>query len=261
MALRCTRIWWVRPVWIATWTSVSIGPNFRARTILVTASRLRRARADIFLRLTGSRPIGRVDAPARLHLAPYQRDVFLLDLTVVELARQALVSGIVFGDDHQTRRPAIQPVDDARPAFAADAAQVVHVVQERVDERPAGMTGRRVHDHPRRLVHDDQVSILVNDGQRQRFGARLGIDGVWNVHRDGLAGLHGQVGLCFAPVDAHVSVLDEPLDVRARLPREHRNEKYVQAGARAVGGHRERGVHAAFLRERWPGAGAARRPR
>ena len=37
--------------------SVSAGPNRMARTILVTASRLRRDRADIFFRFAGSRPM------------------------------------------------------------------------------------------------------------------------------------------------------------------------------------------------------------
>jgi hypothetical protein len=36
-------------------------------------------------RCTGSRPIGLFDAPAGLHDAPDERDVFLLDLPIVEL--------------------------------------------------------------------------------------------------------------------------------------------------------------------------------
>ena len=47
MALRWTRIWCVRPVWIATWASVTAGCRCSARTIRVTASRLRRALADL----------------------------------------------------------------------------------------------------------------------------------------------------------------------------------------------------------------------
>ena len=38
------------------------------------------------------------------------------------------------------------------PQLAADAAQVVDVVEQRVDERAAGVAGRGVHDHPGRLV-------------------------------------------------------------------------------------------------------------
>ena len=109
----------------------------------VTASRLRRARADIFFRFAGIAADRRVDPPARLHLAPDQRDVFLLDLAIVKLPRQLLVRGVVLGDHHQARRAAIEPVHDARPLLAADAAQIVDVVEQRVDERAARVAGRR----------------------------------------------------------------------------------------------------------------------
>ena len=56
------------------------------------------------------------------------------------------------------------------PLLAADAAQIVDVVQQRVDQRAAGMAGRRVHDHAGRLVDDDEVAILVDDRERQRLG-------------------------------------------------------------------------------------------
>ena len=58
----------------------------------------------------------RVDAAAGLHHAPHERDVFLLDLAIVELTRQLLVRGVVLGDHHHARRAAIQPVHDARAA-------------------------------------------------------------------------------------------------------------------------------------------------
>ena len=44
------------------------------------------------------------------------------------------------------------------------------VMQQRVDERAARVPGRRVHDHARRLVDDDEVVVFVEDRERQRFG-------------------------------------------------------------------------------------------
>ena len=73
---------------------------------------------------------------------------------------------------------------DAGPLLAADAAEIVDVVQQRVDERAAGMPGRRMHDHARRLVDDDQVVVLVEDGQRQRFGLRRRVDRLRDVDAD-----------------------------------------------------------------------------
>ena len=175
-----------------------------------------------------------------LHFAPHERDVLLLDFAVVKLAREMLVRGVVLGDDHQARRAAIEPVDDARPPLAADAAQIVHVVQERVDERAARVAGGRMHDHARRLVHDDQVAILVDDRQRQGFRARRRIDRIGNLDGDGLAGLHRQVRLGLAPVHAHVPVLDQALNVRSRLAGEDRDEEDVEPGAVLSVGHGER---------------------
>ena len=77
----------------------------------------------------------RVDAASRHHLAPHERDIFLLDLAIVELTRELLVRLVVLRNDHQPRRAAIEAVHDARTLLAADAAEIVDVVQERVDER------------------------------------------------------------------------------------------------------------------------------
>ena len=84
-----------------------------------------------------------------LHLAPYQREVFLLDFTVVKLARQLFVRRVVLGHHHQARRAAIEPMHDPGPLFAADAAQIVDVMKERVDQRSARVAGRRMDHHSR----------------------------------------------------------------------------------------------------------------
>ena len=236
----------------------------RARTMRVTASRLRRARADIFLRFDRIAADRRVDAPARLHLAPDERDVFLLDLAIVELPRQLLVRRVVLGDDHQPRRAAIEPVHDARPLLAADAAEIVDVMEQRVDQRAARVPGRRMHDHARRLVDDDEVAVLVEDRQRQRFGlrrrrrpARASSTAIaWPAFT-------GWFGFAVAAVDADVAVLDQPLDLRSRLAGEHRDEKDDRAGRPSLSsGTVKRGVHAATLPcARACGAGVAARAR
>ena len=59
-------------------------------------------------------------------------------------------------------------MDDARSLDAGDAAErlAAAVRQQRVDERAARVTGRRVDDEPGRLVDDQQVGVLVDDPQR-----------------------------------------------------------------------------------------------
>ena len=109
----------------------------------VTAVRARRERADIFCRCTGSRPIARVDSASGLHDAPDQREIFLLDLAIVELPRERLVCPIVLGDHDQPGRAAIEPVHDPGPQLAADPAEIRDVVQQRVHQRA------RRRDRPR----------------------------------------------------------------------------------------------------------------
>ena len=94
----------------------------------------------------------RIDAAAGLDDAPHERDVFLLDLAIVKLPRQLLVRRVVLGDHHHARRAAVEAMDDAGPRFAADAAQIRDVVEQRVDERAGRVAGARMHDHPAGLL-------------------------------------------------------------------------------------------------------------
>ena len=146
----------------------------------------------------------------------------------MELAGELLVRRVVLGDDHQARRAAVEPMDDARPLLAADAAQVVDMVEQGVDERAARVARGRVHDHAGRLVHDDQVVVLVDDRQRERFGLRRRVDRLRHVDADLLPGLERAVGLGRASVDLDVAVLDEALDLRTRLLRPDRDEKAIE---------------------------------
>ena len=57
-------------------------------------------------------------------------------------------------------------MDDAGAQFAADAAQVVKVVQERVDERAVLIAGGRVNDHAAGLQDDGEVVILIENRER-----------------------------------------------------------------------------------------------
>ena len=59
---RCTRIWCVRPVWMRTRSSAA--PSSVSTTVYdVSAARPPRARTDMRLRWTGSRPMGALDRP------------------------------------------------------------------------------------------------------------------------------------------------------------------------------------------------------
>ena len=106
---------------------------------------------------------GQVDSFPGLHDTPHERDVFLFNFPVVKLPGQLEMRAIVFCHDHEAGRPAIEAMHDARPQLTADAAQVVNLVEQGVDERALGVSGGRMHHHPRRFVDHDQVRILIDD--------------------------------------------------------------------------------------------------
>ena len=135
---------------------------------------------------------------------------------------------------------------DARPLLSADAAEIVDVVEQRVDERAACVAGRRVNHHTGRLVHHDEIAVLVEDRQRKRLGQRHRVDRRWYLDGDELAGFHRAVGLRRSPGDLDLAFLDEPLQLRARVLGEDGDEKMIEPGAVAVVRHGEGVVHAAL---------------
>ncbi len=70
---------------------------------------------------------------------------------------------VVLRHDQQPAGVFVDAVDDARTDFSVDAGQAVSaVVQKSVDEGPVGVARRRVDDHALRLVHDQQVIVLID---------------------------------------------------------------------------------------------------
>ncbi len=137
---------------------------------------------------------GLVDPPPGLDDAPDERDVFLLDFPVLKLPCQLLVGLIVLGDDHQSRGAAIETMHDSRARLAADPAQILDVVQQSIDERAARVPGPGMDDHPGGLVEDDDIRILEDDAQGQRFRLRGRRTQLGNVDDVALAGAHGRAG-------------------------------------------------------------------
>ena len=100
-----------------------------------------------------------------------QRQVAPLDGPRLELAGERQVRVIVLGDREEPGGAPVQPVDDAGAPRAADAGEPRAAVgEERVDEGPRPMSRARVHDEPHRLVHHQEVGVLVDDGQRDGLG-------------------------------------------------------------------------------------------
>ena len=60
---------------------------------------------------------------------------------------------------------------------------------QRIDQRAGGVAGPGMHGEARGLVDDDEVGILVDDGERHGLGLRRGRLRLGHVHRVNLPGL------------------------------------------------------------------------
>ena len=149
------------------------------------------------------------------------------------------MSGVVLGNHHDARRAAVQAVDDTRARLASNAAEIRHVMEQRVDECSRWMTRARVHDEPGRFVDHGQVSILVQDFEWQRLTGHLRWRRVRNINGDALPVAHRKIRSRVAAFDRHVPVRDEFLDEGARPSFEHGHEKAVQPLTAEIGRHRE----------------------
>ena len=118
--------------------------------------------------------------------------------------------------DEQSRGVAIEPMDDAGPVGLAARCATGN---QPVDERSAGVAGRRMHHDARRLVDDEQVLVLVRDPERHVLRLHLDLRPLPN-HDGQLLAAGDTVALrARQPVDSDRSVGEQPLRLLARANR------------------------------------------
>ncbi len=76
------------------------------------------------------------------------------------------------GHHHQAGGVLVQAVDDTGARYVDD---VRHVVQQCIEQSPAGMPGGRVHNQPGRLVDHHDMVVFVDDIQLDIFGDPLAL--------------------------------------------------------------------------------------
>ncbi len=124
---------------------------------------------------------------------------------------------VVFGDDEAAAGVLVEPVDDAGPRHAADAAQLPGaMMQQRVDERVFLVAGGGMDDEAGGLVQHEQRFVLEQNVERDFLRLRLGGPGVRPVDFNLFAGAGRVRGLDGLAVDADVALFDEPLQRAAR---------------------------------------------
>ena len=177
---------------------------------------------------------GRADfAGAARQFAADNRVVDFFHAALGKLFREREVRPVIFGDDEAAAGFLVEPVDDAGPRHAADAAQrAFAMVQQRVDERVFLVAGGGMHDESGGLVQHEQRLVLEQNVQRHFLRLRLGGPGVRPVDFNFLAGARRVRGFGGLAVDADVALLDEPLQRAARGGGEFCPQKNVQPLAR-----------------------------
>ncbi len=169
-----------------------------------------------------------VDSPTSMHSAPHECNVVLLDQAVAELPRKVYVREVVLGDHHESGRAAVETVYDAGPSFTANAAKILYMVQERVDERAICVARRWMYNHPWWFVDDDDVVVVVDDRDWKSLGLRSGWRGWRNLKGDQSVFMHDRAGVGGTRVDACHPLLDQTLDLRARTIAKVRGQHVIE---------------------------------
>src|SRR5579871_1060649 len=163
-------------------------------------------------------------------------------MTLGEHVAKLAVGAVVFGDKNNAAGLLIEAVDDAGAEVAADAGELVEVVEKGVDEGAVvagivGGAGAGVDHHASGLVDDGEVLVFVEDLEGDVLGK--GVEGrrVWGAFNlDLLAAVKFLFGLGGSAGDADLAVLDEELDTGAADVGDGLGEVLVEAQACGFGG-------------------------
>ena len=155
----------------------------RARDPRDRVSRACFARADIFCRFAGSRPIAAsMRRPACT--TPQTSAMYSFSTSrswncrASSWCAASFLATTITPDVPRSSRCTMPG-----PQLAADAAEIRDVVEQRVDERARRVAGAGMHDHAGRFVQHREVGVLVEDVEWKRF-ARRAVDGVAAGHVD-----------------------------------------------------------------------------
>ena len=171
----------------------------------------------------------RVPADRRLDPADRRGDVpedkrlvGLLDAARLELSHDRCLRRVMASDHQQAAGVPVEAMHDPGPLDAGDAAprRAVAVRQQRIDQGPAAVPGRRMDDQAGRLVEDQQVIVLVHD-PKWDLGRRREVerDRLRDVETQLRSGTDDRVRLQGFAAGRQPAVGDELLDEAARQAR------------------------------------------
>ena len=171
-------------------------------------------------------------------MAPDQRAIPLVDRPFGKRSAQGVVGRVGLGDHDQSRGFAVQAVDDTRSIRFADRGEPHASPDQAVDQGPALTSVSGVDRQPGRLVHDQQIVVLVDDVEREFLG--LGPIGGWcrNLDTDRHARLQDQPPLGGGSViDLNARVANPTREPRSRDPFDLRHQEPVESLTDRVAGN------------------------
>ena len=156
--------------------------------------------------------------------------VNFFDLPSGELRGKRHVRFIIFGNDQAAAGFLVEPVDDARPRHAADAAEfAAAMMQQRVDERVFLVSGGGMHHQPGGFVQHQQRLVLEKNVERNFLRLRARRAGVPASGFQFASPARGRMrGLDGLAVDADVALFNQPLQRDPRDGGEFSAQKRVQ---------------------------------
>jgi len=128
---------------------------------------------------------------------------------------EAAVGDVVLRHDHAAAGVLVQAVDDAGAHFPADAAEVVAMMQQGIDQGAVRVSSSGVDDEARGFVQDEDVFVFEKDLQGDVLGDDCHGGGLGDGEGDGIAGLQGDAGLGRAAIERDVTVANEVLQAGA----------------------------------------------
>jgi hypothetical protein len=139
-----------------------------------------------------------------------------------KVARQRVMGGLGLGDDHQTARILVETMNDTGSADPADPGKVrTTMADQRVYECAVWVSRRRVDNHPRGLIDDDQMCILKAYIQRDRlrYGRRICM--IRENYDEILAAAHPRRWIAERPTFTRdIAGVDQAFEPRARQRRQ-----------------------------------------
>ena len=103
-----------------------------------------------------------------------EREINLLNRAGGELTGEIEMSSVVFGDEQATTRSFIEPMNDSGPLLPADPGQISAVSEKRVHYSSAISTGARMDRYSGWLIDHNQIAVLEQDRQSDRFSLDVG---------------------------------------------------------------------------------------